>query len=144
MVLSLIIRRLSVALIVVSFVFSPEVAGAEITKRVVFPRGKTSVGYQGTLPREYASYDAYLVRARKGQTLTIKLTTADRDAYFAIYETRELGPEEDTILANDEKSREWSGKMPIKSEYSIQVYGVSSIDDRVASGAAYTIEIALR
>ena len=72
------------------------------------------------------------------------MTTTDRDASFAVYETKELGPAEDTILANDEKSRQWSGKLPIKSEHSVQVYGVSSIDDRDASGAAYTIEISLR
>jgi hypothetical protein len=57
---------------------------------------------------------------------------------------QELGPMEDTILANDEKLREWSGKLPIASEYSVQVYGVSSIDANDASGAAYSIEISLR
>lgn len=143
MYLSLTIRSLAIVLLVVSFVFSPEVLGAEVTKRVVFPKGKKSVSYKGKLTREYASYDSYLLRAQKGQTLTVKLTTADRDAYFAIYETKMLGPDEDAILANDEKSRRWSGKLPIKSEYSVQVYGVSTIDDD-SSGAAYTIEISLR
>jgi len=95
------------------------------------------------LPRKYADYDSYVLRAKKGQALSVKLTSADPDAYFAVYETQELGPDEDAILANDEKSREWSGKLPIKSEYSVQVYGVSSIDDG-DSGAAYTIEISLR
>src|SRR5687768_4591403 len=85
---SLAIRRLGIDLIVVSFIYSPEVSGAEITKRVVFPKGKTSVSYKGSLTREYASYDSYLLRARKGQTITVKLTTTDRDASFAIYETK--------------------------------------------------------
>ena len=110
----------------------------------MFPKGKTSVSYKGKLTREYASYDSYLLRAKKGQTSTVKLTTTDRDASFAVYETKELGPDEDTILANDEKSRQWSGKLPIASQYSVQVYGVSSIDDHSASGAAYTLEITLR
>lgn len=144
MFMNLTIRRLVIALLVVSFVFSPEVSGAEITKRVVFPKGKKSVSYKGKLTRQYASYDAYLLRAKKSQTLTVKLTTTDRDASFAVYETKELGPDEDTILPNNETLRQWTGKLPITSEYSVQVYGVSSIDDTDASGAAYTIEISLR
>jgi hypothetical protein len=52
---------------------------------------------------------------------------------------------EDAIYANnDEKLRAWSGKLPITSEYSVQIYGVNSIDDKDPSGAAYTIEISLR
>ncbi len=131
---SLAILRLAILLLIVSLVFSHEVLGAEVTKRVVFPKGKTSVSYKGKLPREYASYNSYLLRAKKGQTLTVKLTTSDQDAYLAVFETKELGPEEDAILANDEKSRQWSGKLPIKSEYSVQVYGVSTIDDDYAGG----------
>jgi len=143
MFLSLTICRLAIALLIASFVYSPAVSGAEVSKRVVFARGKTSISYRGKLPRKYADYDSYVLRAKKGQALSVKLTSADPDAYFAVYETQELGPDEDAILANDEKSREWSGKLPIKSEYSVQVYGVSSIDDG-DSGAAYTIEISLR
>ncbi len=144
MYLSLTIRRLAIALIVVSFIFSPEVSGEEITKRVVFPKGKKSVSYKGKLTREYASYDSYILQAKKGQTITVKLTTADRDASFSIYEAKQLGPEEDTILRGDETLRLFTGKLPITSEYSVQVYGVSSIDDRDVSGAAYIIEISLR
>lgn len=140
---NLISRGLAIVLLTGSFVFSPEVSGAEMTKRVVFAKGKTSVSYKGELPRNYANYDSYYFRAKKGQTLSLKLTTADPHAYLAVFETKELGPDEDAILANDEKSRQWSGKLPIKSEYSIQVYGVSTIDDD-SSGAAYTLEITLR
>ncbi len=144
MFLSLTICRLAIAPLVASFVFSPAVSGAEVSKRVVFAKGKTSVSYRGKLPRKYADYDSYVLRAKKGQALSVKLTSTDPDAYFAVYETQELGPDEDAILANDEKSREWSGKLPIRSEYSVQVYGVGSIDDHDASGAAYIIEISLR
>lgn len=139
------IRILPIVLLVVSFVLPTEVWGVQIEKRVVFKKGKTSASYTGRLPRKYASYDAYVLRARKGQTITVRLTTSDPDASFSVYETKELGPEEDAIYVNnDEKLREWSGKLPITSEYSVQVYGVSSIDDKDASGAAYTIEISLR
>lgn len=100
-----------------------------MAKRVVFAKSKLSVSYRGKLPRKYTYYDSYVLRAKKGQVLTVKLASKDPDAYFTAYETRQLGPEEDAILANDEKPRELSGKLPIKSEHSIQVYGVTSIDD---------------
>ncbi len=63
---------------------------------------------------------------------------------LTVYETKELGPMDDAIYANnDEKLRAWSEKLPITSEYSVQIYGVSSIDSHSASGA-YTIAISLR
>ena len=137
-------RCLVIALLVVSTAFPPEVSGAQIEKRVVFKKGKTSAVFTGKLPRFYADYDAYVLRARKGQTITLKLTTTDRDASFAIYETKVYGPDEDLIFPQNEMNRRYTGRLPITSEYSVQVYGVSSIDDRDASGAAYTIEISLR
>ena len=138
------IRWSLIVLIFVSIAAAPEVSGVEITRRVAFPKGKTSVIYKGKLTTEYASYDSYVVRAKKGQTLSVKLTTTDRNASFAIYETQEFGPDEDTILPNNPTLRLFSGKLPITSEYSVQVYGVSSIEDRNPTSAPYTIEISLR
>jgi hypothetical protein len=135
------IGRLTSALLALAFTVSPAVWGANVEKRVVFPKGKTSVSFKGKLPRHANDYDAYFFRAKAQQTLSIKLTSDDPEAYVAIFETRELGPVEDSMLANDEKSRQWSGKLPISSEYSVQVYGTSS--DQASSGAAYTIEISL-
>lgn len=140
MVLGLTFRHVAIALIVASFVFSPEVLGAKVEKRVVFPKGKNTVSYRGKLPSEaqYPSYDAYILRAKKGQTLSVKFTTTDPDASFAVYETLELGPMDDAIYSGGADARVWSGKLPIKSEYSVQVYGGET------GGAAYTLEITLR
>ena len=130
-----------IVLIIVSIISAPEISGAEITKRVTFPKGKTAVIYKGKLTREY---DSYVLRAKKGRTMTVKLTTTDADASFAIYETEEFGPDEDTILTGNPTLRLFTGKLPITSEYSVQVYGVSSDDNQNPTGAAYTIEISLR
>lgn len=140
MFLDLTIRGLSIALLFASLVFPPEVSGAQIEKRVLFKKGKTSVTYKGKLPLN-SGYDAYFFPAKKRQTLTVKLGSDDPDAYLAIYETRELGPEEDTILANGERSREWTGRLPVTGEYSVQVYDAS---ENGINRAAYTIEISLR
>lgn len=117
---------------------------ADNVRRVVFPKGKTTVTYRGKLQRNYADYDAYVLRARRGQSLTVRLTTADLNAYITIYETKQLGPDEDAIIRDVDFPREWSGKIPLTSEYSIQVYGVRSIDDPESSGDQYSIEISLK
>lgn len=129
-----------ICLVVFAFIFPPEVLGGGIEKRVTLPKGKTTVSYRGKLPL-HSDYDAYFFPAKKQQTLTVKLTCDDPDAYLAIYETKKLGPDEDTILANDTRSREWSGRLPVKGEYSVQVYDAS---ENGINRAAYTIEISLR
>ena len=116
---------------------------SQVERRVVFAKGKTSATVRGTLPRNYADYDAYIVRARKGQTLSVKLVTNDPNAYITVYETKELGPDEDLISAGEDFRRAWSGKLPITSEYSVQVYGARSIDDR-STRAAYSLEISIK
>lgn len=133
----------TMAMAIMGLLFPPEVL-ADNGQRVVFPRGKDSVTLSGKLPRKYADYYYYLVRARKGQTLTVSLDSADPGAHLAIYETKKLGPDEDTILAPTDHPREWSGELPITSDYSIQVYGVREVDDKSAKGLPYTITITIR
>ena len=68
--------------------FSAEI-NAQVEKRVVFAKGKYGASYKGTLPRNYADYDAYVLRAKRGQTLSFKLTTSDPNAYVAVFETQQ-------------------------------------------------------
>jgi hypothetical protein len=135
---------LLIATVLLSLVFSPEVIGQQVEKRVVFAKGKTSATYSGKLPKAYADYDAYILKAKKGQTITVKLTSDDPNASFAIYETENLGPSEDQIVAQDPKVRTFSGKLPITSEYAVQIYGVNSFEQGDGSGATYTIEISVK
>ena len=110
-----------------------------IEKRVVFQKGKNSATYTHKLPSRYADYDAYVLRAKKGQTLSVKLLADDPNASISIYEIKVLGPDEDSMIGDIEYPREWSGKLPITSEYSVQVYGPRTIDGRARG--SYTIEI---
>jgi hypothetical protein len=130
----------AILVLVTWILLSPEVFGLQLEKRVVFPKGKTAAVYQGKLPLN-PNYDAYFFRARKSQTLAVKLTSDDPDAYLAIYETKVLGPDQDTILANDDHSREWRGRLPVTGEYSVQVYDAS---ENGLNRFAYAIEISLR
>lgn len=135
-------KRIStICLLALSFIFPPEVVGAGIEKRVVFPKGRTTVSYRGKLPLREGNYDAYFFPARKTQTLTVKLTCDDPEAFLAIYETKVLGPDEDVILAFDQRAREWTGRLPVTGEYSVQVYDAS---ENGINRAAYTLDISLR
>lgn len=134
--------QLAVILLTMSFVFSPEVFGAQNGKNVVFPKGKNSISYSGRLPRNYGDYDYYVLKGKAKQTLTVKLKTANPDAYVQIFETEnELGPDED-MITGDERGNEWSGKLPVASKYSIQVYGAR--EGTTSNREPYTIEISLK
>lgn len=134
-------RMFTICLLILAFVFPPEVLGAGVEKRVIFPKGQTTVSYRGKLPLHEGNYDAYFFPAKKMQTLTVKLTCDDPEAFLAIYETKELGPDEDTILAFDQRARDWTGRLPVTGEYSVQVYDAS---ENGINRAPYTLEISLR
>ncbi len=138
---ALAVKSFTICLLTVSLLLPPEVLGAGVEKRVVFPKGRTTVSYSGKLPLHEGNYDAYFFPAKKRQTLTVKLTCDDPEAFLAIYETKQLGPDEDTILAFDQRAREWTGPLPVTGEYSVQVYDAS---ENGINRAAYTLEISLR
>ena len=127
---------MSLALITI---FPQEIYGATVEKRVQFPKGKGTMTFRGKLPREF-DYDAYVFSAKKGRSLTVKLITADRDAYLAVYETKPLGPDEDAILPIDKHAVEWTGQLPVNGEYSVQIYDPSG---NAVNRSAYTVEITL-
>lgn len=134
--------QILVILLVLSFIFSPEVLGRETGKNVVFPKGKNSVSYSGRLPRNYADYDYYVLKGKAKQTVTVKLKTANPDAFIRIFETEnELGPDED-MITGEAIGKEWSGKLPVSSKYSIQVYGAQ--EGSTSNREPYTIEISLK
>ena len=121
----------------------PSTLEAQVAKRVVFAKGKSSAILRGKLPIKHADYDAYIIRGRMGQTLSVKLTTDEPNAYIKIFESRQLGPDEDLMSVDEEYPRQWSGKLPLTSMYSVQVYGVRAPDQNSAR-AAYSIEISVR
>ena len=137
------LRKIAVVIVLLAIATVLDSRANDVTTRVLFPKGRSTAIFRNRLPRQYAVYHAYVVRARRHQRLTVKLTTVDKDSSFSIYETKQLGPDEDTIFLQDPTVREYTAVLPMTSEYSVQVYGVSGIDDS-PSGAAYSIEITLR
>ena len=118
---------------------------AQVEKQVQFAKGKYAATYQGKLPLNSGDYDAYVLRARGGQILSFRLTTAEPNAYVMVFETQQkVDADKDLISAGDDEfPRVWSGKLPVTSEYSVQVYG-ARMGGRPSKRSPYTIEIAVR
>ncbi len=133
-------KRMAAWLIVAIAVASTNGLAGDKEWRVVFPKGKNTVVFKGELPRQIAERDSYIITLKKGQRLTVKLTTADGSASFKIFELDKLGPDEDMIFNGSAADREFSGSVPVASRYSIQVYGPNA-DGVAATGAPYSIEI---
>lgn len=122
-------------LILLILPLSPAEAGKE--QRVRFQKGRTTAVLKGKLPRETAEYDAYIVRARAGQTLTVHLATEDKQAFVKVF-ALELGPAEDMMTPEgDDIIQDWSGKLPVRGDYSVQVY-------TDGAGGNYTLEVTIR
>ena len=137
------VQTVALLLIIQSVIYTPDLFAQDVVKKVVFAKGSSEAVLKGRLPRSFADYDAYTLKIRKGQKLTIDLETSEQDAHVAIYETQVLGPDEDSILGNDQHSRSWSGTVPVTSTYSVQVYGSSSVDHS-SSAAPYKLTISVR
>jgi hypothetical protein len=113
-----------VAALLCAAVVPPAFAGKE--QRVRFKPGEKSATVAGRLPTAEAEYDAYVLGARKGQTLSFTLSADDDKAYVVVY-ALELGPGEDLLTPASpegapEALREWSGELPVTGDYSVQVY----------------------
>src|SRR5688500_11945231 len=91
-------KKLAAAALVAIALQASQGFASEVLRKVVFAKGSNTAGFKGRLPKQYAVYDAYVLRVRKGQRISVKLTTDDPDASFSIYETKKFGPDEDLIF----------------------------------------------
>ena len=119
-----------------SFSYPSSTSAAGKETQVRFAKGRSSASYNGALPVGTAEYDAYVLRARAGQTLTVSLDSEDEKAYLVVY-SMDLGPGEDRITPEG-AVRDWTGPLPVSGQYSVQVYTDG------AGGDAYRVEIGVR
>ena len=129
-------KRLAVALLA-SVLLMTTTAWAKIIV-VKFPTGRTSVVLKGKTtggPSESGGMDpiAYRVRARKGQKMTLHLTSAKKNAVFGVYlpgmDLLDVGP----------KATDWSGPLPKSGVYEIIVF-----PEDEATNTTFTLEITIR
>ena len=112
-------------------------ASAKIIQ-VKFPKGRTTVILKGKTtggPSESGGMDpiAYHFRARKGQTMTLHLTSAKGNAVFGVY-----APGMDPMNVG-ENAKDWTGPLPKTGEYEIIVFPQDEM-----TNTTFTLELTIR
>src|SRR6266850_1623422 len=93
----------------------PQHGGKAEPKRIEFKRGTTSTTINGTVRGDEEA--EYVLAARKGQRLIIKLTSVPvKSAVFQL-----LGEDNDTLGLEYDSNYDYSGKLPKTGEYFITV-----------------------
>ena len=129
-------KRIASLLVVFLLLTAPVVWAKTI--RVRFPAGKTSVVLKGKTtggPSESGGMDpiAYHVRARKGQQMTLHLTSAKKNAVFGLY-----APGMD-LMDVGENATDWTGTLPKTGDYEIIVFPSDEATD-----TTFTLEVTIR
>ena len=128
-------RKFFAALLVLLLVTAPA-WGKTITVR--FPKGRTTVILKGRTtggPSESGGMDpiTYSLRARKGQTMTLHLTSVKKNAIFGVWAPG-MDPMDVGTNATD-----WSGTLPKTGVYEISVW-----PEDEATNTAFTLELTIR
>lgn len=97
------------------------------TQRVRFPKGRTSTILRGAVVR--GTRDNYILGAAAGQTMTVHVTSREKNASFSI-----AGPGGSMLV---EDTDDWSGELPSRGDYRIEV-------GPTRGNATYTLEITIR
>lgn len=112
--------------------FSAMVSADGITKRIKFAKGRSSATVSGTVIR--GDRDTYILGARAGQTMSVRITSLENNAVFQI-EAPEGGYLDGAGEMNDAKS--WNGKLPVSGDYRIVVGGTRG-------NASYKVNVSIR
>ena len=129
-------RKLTIAISVALLLFGTTVSARII--RVKFPKGRTTVILKNKTtggPSESGGMDpiAYHVRARKGQQMTLHLTSAKNNAVFGVY-----APGMD-LIERAQTVKDWTGTLPKTGDYEIIVF-----PEDEATNTTFTLELTVR
>jgi hypothetical protein len=129
-------KRISL-LVIVGMLFIAGTVWAK-TIRVKFPPGRTTVVLKGRTtggPSESGGMDpiTYRLRAMKGQTMTLHLTSAKKNAVFGVW-----APGMDPVDVGQNHT-DWSGQLPKTGDYEIAVW-----PEDEKTNTTFTLEITVR
>lgn len=113
-----------------SFTGAAAQKGRSVVRRVNFPQGRTTTVLKGVVKRGL-SHD-YLLKARRGQTMTLHLAAAASGMSLTI-----LRPDGETWMFD---VKDWSGELPSTGTYRINVLP----DTTTEAPTRYTLEVMIR
>jgi hypothetical protein len=123
------IRALLVAALLLMTAISVP-AQSDRTMRIRFARGRTTKVIKDAVVR--GTRDRYLLRAGRGQTLSVHITSIEDNAVFDVYAPGARHP-----LDGAQETMDWSGELPRNGDYVIVVGGTRG-------NATYTLEVTVR
>ena len=103
-----------------------------VKKKIQFERGSSSATVKGAVIR--GESDRYYLGAKKGQTMSVKISSEEDNAVFQVY----LPGEQETLpgAGEGEDTKDWSGELPRDAEYVIVVGGTRG-------NASYTLKVSI-
>lgn len=125
-----ILMRTFALVLVFAFLMAMPVASLQRDRsiRVKFPRGRTSTVISDSVVR--GTRDNYILGARSGQKMTVRITSREDNAVFDIYT-----PGDGETLAQE--ATDWSGRLPVSGDYTVSVGGTRG-------NASYKLELMIR
>jgi hypothetical protein len=116
-----------------------------LRQAIHFPKGESSATLENALAR--GDTDRYELVARKGQTMTVKISAEEDNAAITIYRPgAKVKPEDDmTVIegatlagaGEGEDATRWSGKLPDSGKYLIEV-------GATRGGASYRMTVGIK
>lgn len=124
-------RRSSTLVLICLFSFALILAQG-VKQKVRFAKGESSATVKGAVVR--GDRDRYYVGAKKGQTMSLKITSVENNAVFQVY----LPGEEQALsgAGDGDDATDWSGELPADGEYVIVVGGTRG-------NASYTLKVSI-
>lgn len=112
------IRKFISVFSIAAFAFS-SIFAQGVKQKVRFARGSSSTTISGAVVR--GDRDRYYLGAKKGQTMSVKITSLEDNAVFQIF----LPGEQEALsgAGEEDDATKWSGALPEDAEYVIVVGG---------------------
>jgi hypothetical protein len=107
------------------------------TRAVQFAKGKSSATIKGAIQGEQAI--DYTLRARAGQTMSVKLATKHGANCFNVLPP---GSNDEALFVGSSSGNEWTGTLPADGEYKLRVYLMRSAARR-NEAANYTLTVGI-
>jgi hypothetical protein len=104
----------------------PAVLMAKVQQRIQFKKGTHSAEIKGGVAR--GTVNTYLIKAKKGQKMNIKIQSVEKNAVFNI-----IDPNTKTIV---KESKSWSGELSQTGDYQIAI-------GTERGGASYSMSVSI-
>jgi hypothetical protein len=127
------------AVLLIGIMFSPALAGdGTVRDRIAFKAGSSSATLKNTIKGDAAH--EYLVGAKAGQVMTVKLATKNTSTYFNVWAPGKVPGKDEALFAGAITGDVFSDKLAETGDYMVQVYLYRNAARRNES-AAFTISV---